>query len=228
MAAGVRLEGKVAIVTGASRGTGAVIARRLVADGARVVLGDVVDERGRALAHELGANAVYHRLDVTSENDWGQGVALALDLFGRLDALVNNASLLVAATLEDTVPHDFKRVLDVNLFGPFLGMRAVAETLRHAGGGSIVNIAAREALEGANGVAAYASSKWGLRGLSKCAALELGKFGVRVNTICTGADDRSPEEVAARVAFLLSDDSIGITGADIAVDGSYASGRSTS
>jgi 3alpha(or 20beta)-hydroxysteroid dehydrogenase len=187
MPAAARLEGKVAIVTGAARGTGAAIARRFVAEGARVVIGDVLDERGQALAAELGPSTLYHRLDVTLENDWGRGIALALDHFGRLDALVNNAAVLHVASLEDTAPHDFKRVLDVNLFGTFLGMRAVAETLRHGGGGSIVNIASIDALEGMNGVAAYASSKWGVRGLAKCAALELGKFGIRVNTVCPGA-----------------------------------------
>jgi 3alpha(or 20beta)-hydroxysteroid dehydrogenase len=187
MPASARLEGKVAIVTGAARGTGAAIARRFVAEGARVVIGDVLDDRGRELAAELGASALYHRLDVTLENDWGRSIAFALGHFGKLDALVNNAGVLHLASLEDTTPHDWKRVLDVNLFGPFLGMRAVGETLRHGGGGAIVNIASIDALEGMNGVAAYASSKWGLRGLAKCAAIELGKFGIRVNTICPGA-----------------------------------------
>jgi len=223
-----RLAGKVAIVAGASGGTGASIARRLCAEGARLVLGDVQDERGRALAEALGASVVYHRLDVTSENDWGRAVALALAHFGRLDALVNSAEVRADASLEEAVPHDWKRVLDVNLFGPFLGMRAVAETLRHSGGGSIVNIASHDALAGATGVAAYASSKWGLRGLTKCAALEFGAFGVRVNSVCAGASERSREAVAARVAFLISEDAIGITGADVLADAGQTSGRSTS
>jgi 3alpha(or 20beta)-hydroxysteroid dehydrogenase len=141
---------------------------------------------------------------------------------------VNNAETRIEATLEDTVPHDWKRVLDVNLFGAFLGLRAVAETLRHSGGGSIVNIASRDALVGAAGVAAYASSKWGLRGLTKCAALEFGEFGVRVNTVCADAGERSREAVAARVAFLISDDASGITGADVLADAPQTSGRSTS
>jgi len=182
-----RLDGKVAIVTGAARGIGAEAARVFVREGARVVLGDVLDERGEKTASELGAAAVYRRLDVRSEADWAAAVATARERFGPVNVLVNNAAILEVAAIEETSRARLAEMLDVNLIGPFLGTQAVLPEMRAAGGGSIVNVASIDALEGEVGVAGYAASKWGLRGFSKCAALELGRHGIRVNAVCPEA-----------------------------------------
>jgi 3alpha(or 20beta)-hydroxysteroid dehydrogenase len=193
-----RLEGKVAIVTGAARGIGAETARRFVREGAQVLLGDVRDELGEKAAAELGPAALYRRLDVRSEADWAAAVAAARERFGALHVLVNNAAILEVATIEETTRAQLAELLDVNLIGPFLGTQAVLPALRVAGGGSIVNVASIDALEGEVGVAGYAASKWGLRGLTKCAALELGRFGVRVNAVHPGGGNPEMREPAMR------------------------------
>jgi 3alpha(or 20beta)-hydroxysteroid dehydrogenase len=182
-----RLSGKVALVTGAARGTGAATARLFVEEGARVVLADVLDERGEARAKELGSSAAYVHLDVGSEEEWSRGVEATLQRFGSLQVLVNNAAVLHLASLPDTTRADFERVVRVNQLGPFLGMRAVVEPMRRAGGGSIVNVASIDALRGQNGVVAYAATKWALRGMTRVAAIELGKHGIRVNAVCPEA-----------------------------------------
>jgi 3alpha(or 20beta)-hydroxysteroid dehydrogenase len=189
-----RLAGRAAIVTGAARGTGAATARRFVEEGARVLLGDVRDEEGRALAKELGDAALYEPLDVTSEADWARAAARAEDAFGRVDVLVNNAGALHVAALVDTDLAMFERLVRVNQIGPFLGIKAVVEPMKRAGRGSIVNISSVDGVMAHNGIAAYASTKWALRGLSKVAALELGKFGIRVNTVCPEAGN--PQMIA--------------------------------
>lgn len=196
-----RLDGKIALVTGAARGTGAETALRFAEEGARVLLADVSDEAGRAVADELGAAARYQHLDVTREEDWADAVASA-EAWGGLHVLVNNAAILEVATLEDTTPERARAVVDVNLIGPFLGIRAAIPALRRAGGGSIVNVASIDALEGEVGVAAYGASKWGLRGLTKCAALELGVHGIRVNTVCPAGGSR---EMAAPFVEVVQD-----------------------
>ncbi len=182
-----RLEGKVAIVTGAARGTGEATARRFVAEGARVLLVDVLDELGEKVAASLGDAARYTHVDVTSEEDWAAAIGQAHDAFGSVNVLVNNAAVLQVEALEDTSRDDFIRVVMVNQVGSFLGIRAVLDDMKASGHGSIVNISSIDGLEGMNGVVAYASSKWGVRGLTKVAALELGKFGIRVNTVCPGS-----------------------------------------
>jgi 3alpha(or 20beta)-hydroxysteroid dehydrogenase len=179
-----RLEGKGVIVTGAAQGTGAGIARRAQAEGARVLVTDVQEERGRALVESLGPAARFARLDVTSEADWTEAVRIALDAFGRLDGLVNNAAVLWMGAIEHTPAAEMERVLRVNLLGTLLGTKAVIKALRTAGGGSIVNVTSIEALGGMNSVAAYSASKWGARGFTKSAAIELGRDGIRVNCIC--------------------------------------------
>jgi 3alpha(or 20beta)-hydroxysteroid dehydrogenase len=179
-----RLAGKVAIVTGAARGTGEETAKLFVEEGARVVLGDVLDERGAKVAAALGERAVYRRLDVRSEADWAAATALAHERYGPVNVLVNNAAILTVAAIDETPRERVAEILDVNLVGPFLGIQAVLPDMKAQRSGSIVNVTSIDALEGEVGVAAYGASKWGLRGLTKCAALELAHLGIRVNSVC--------------------------------------------
>ena len=182
-----RVEGKVAIVTGAAQGTGAVVARLLAAEGARVVLADIREDAGREVAAGIGSEAHFVSLDVTREEDWQRGVAAAVERFGGVDVLVNNAAVLLLAALDQTTREDFLRLVAVNQLGPFLGMRAVFAGMKARGGGSIVNIASTDGIKGMNGVGAYASTKWGLRGLTKSGAMEFGPHRIRVNAVCPEA-----------------------------------------
>jgi 3alpha(or 20beta)-hydroxysteroid dehydrogenase len=179
-----RLVGKVALVTGAARGTGAEIARRFVAEGARVVVTDLNDEAGGALAESLGAAARYQHVDVTAEADWQAAVDALGASEGRLDVLVNNAAVLHLSAIEDTPPDVFETVLRVNCVGPFLGTRACLPLLRADGGGSIVNVGSINSLHAFPGNVGYTASKFALRGLTRVTALENGKHGVRANLVC--------------------------------------------
>jgi 3alpha(or 20beta)-hydroxysteroid dehydrogenase len=242
-----RLEGKVALITGAAGGIGAAAARRLAQEGARLVLSDADLEGARRLARELGderADAIEH--DVTSEERWQAVLAHALEAHGRLDVLVNNAGVFLAAPLTETSVADFRRVLDVNATGVFLGMRTVAPAMVERGSGSIINISSVAGLTGAPMLTAYSASKWAVRGMSKVAARELAQFGVRVNSLHPGQIDTdmntrqrektpelidrlirgiplgrigAPEEVAHAIAYLASDESVYVTGAELAIDG---------
>lgn len=240
-----RLEGKVAIVTGGARGMGAATCRRFVAEGAKVAIADVLDDAGTALAAELGEAAGFWHLDVTSEADWAAVVAGVEERFDQVDVLVNNAGILHFAGLLDTTLADYRRVLEVNLVGEFLGIKAVAPGMVARGKGAIVNVSSVDGMKGANGLSAYASSKWGVRGLTRVAAMELGHRGVRVNSVHPGGvdtvmtnhdgsprdkvDERfgtiplqrvgAPEEVAAATVFLASDEASYLAGAEIVVDG---------
>ena len=241
-----RLEGRVAIVTGAARGQGEAHARRLVADGASVMLTDVLDAEGSAVAAELGDRAAFALLDVTDPDGWRDVVAQTVERFGAPTILVNNAGVLIPGTIVDQDVDSFLKVLHTNLLGVFLGMKTIAPVMAQAGGGSIVNIGSTSALEGNPTVGAYASSKWGIRGLSKVAALELAEHGIRVNVVHPGPVDTpmmphasdaarfadqpipraaAPEELAHLVAFLASDEASFSTGADFVADGGMTVGR---
>ena len=174
-----RLDGKVAIITGAARGMGASHARRFVAEGAEVVCTDVLDDLGSELVAELGSAACFISHDVTDVEAWDAVVALASERFGRLDVLVNNAGVLQFNAVHKTEPDDFRFVLDVNLVGPFLGIRACVPLLTDSGGGSIINISSVSGILGTPITAAYVSSKWGLTGLTKAAANDLGGRAIR-------------------------------------------------
>ncbi|WP_028920882.1 glucose 1-dehydrogenase [Pseudonocardia acaciae] len=237
-----RLEHKTALVTGAARGQGAAAARRFVAEGARVVLADVLDEEGKALAAELGDAARYQHLDVSSEDDWAAAVA-GMD---RLDVLVNNAGVLHFSPLADTKLADYQRVININQVGTFLGMRAAVPLMRTAGGGSIVNLSSVEGLAAAPLLTAYTASKFAIRGMTKVAAVELGQYGIRVNSVHPGMIDTDmikeaaggveldlnriarrvalrragrADEIADLVVFLASDESSYCTGAEFVADG---------
>jgi len=245
-----KLAGKVAIITGGARGMGAATSRLFVAEGARIAIADVLEADGAALAAELGEAARFYKLDVTSEDDWARVVAAAETDLGPVDVLVNNAGILMFKSILETSKADYERVLGVNLVGEFLGIKAVAPAMIGRGKGSIVNISSVDGMKGANSLVAYASSKWGVRGLTKVAAMELGHKGVRVNSVHPGGVDTvmsnhtgaprseidksygdvpmqrigGPEEVAAATAFLASDEASYCHGTEIVVDGGMTVG----
>ena len=233
-----RVDGKVALISGGARNIGGASARMLVAEGAKVVIGDLLDEEGAALAEELGDAARYVHLDVTSDDDWRRAVELTVAEFGRLDVLFNNAGIFNGGRLQRYESEQWQEMLDVNLTGAFLGMRAAADAMIAAGGGSIINTSSIEGLRGTPWAHGYVASKWGLRGLTKSVALELAPHGIRVNSlhpgrISTPATDAMPddmipiplgrpglpEEVATFVVFLASDESSFATGSEFVMDG---------
>ncbi|WP_370288810.1 glucose 1-dehydrogenase [Nocardioides sp.] len=233
-----RCAGKVALVTGGTGGIGAASVRALAAEGARVVIADIADDAGAELAAELGETARYVHLDVTSEADWATAVAFTIAEFGSLSVLFNNAGIVNGGPLSGFRLDKWQRILDVNLTGPFLGLRAVAEPMIAAGGGSIINTSSIEGLRGSPWAHGYVATKWGLRGLTKSAAMELAPHGVRVNSLHPGLirtpisegipDDLipiplgrpgQPEDVASFVVFLASDESAYATGSEFVVDG---------
>ncbi len=244
-------DGRVALITGAAsmRGQGAAEGRLLAGEGATVVLADVSDEEGARTAASIGERASYVRLDVTDEGQWDAVVQRIVEEHGRIDVLVNNAGVWHAGTLADTSPADFRRVVEINQVGVFLGMRAVAPVMRAAGTGSIVNVSSNASLRVAlpkprrRKAQAYVAGKSAVRGMTRAAALELAPFGVRVNSVHpgpthTGMIDAghdamaqglplrrlaTPDESAAVVLFLASDASVYVDEAEIAVDGGASS-----
>jgi 3alpha(or 20beta)-hydroxysteroid dehydrogenase len=241
-----RLEGKVALVTGGARGTGAVVARRFVEEGARVVIVDVLEEPGRAVAGELGDAARFTRLDVTDEEGWRRVAADVLDVEGALHVLVNNAAVLHLATVDATTADAFERLLRVNVIGPFLGIRTCLPALRASGSGSIVNVGSIDSVQGAALTGAYTASKFALRGLTKVVALENKKRGVRANIVCpmvgnpemhppiVGTDggpmpvgSGKPPDLAAvaeAVCYLASDEARFTSGTELVIDGGHSAG----
>jgi 3alpha(or 20beta)-hydroxysteroid dehydrogenase len=237
-----RFNGKVVLISGGARGQGAAEARMLIAEGARVVIGDVLDADGRRLAEELGSAAAYVHQDVTEEKDWADAIATA-ERMGGLHGMVNNAGIYIPRTLLETDVALFERHFRINQLGCFIGMKAVVAPMERSGGGSIVNISSVAGLRGSPGALAYSATKWALRGMTKAAAIDLAERRIRVNSIHPGPIDTemlnvrtaeenerrlqqvpfkrmgTAEEVAKLVLFLLSDESSYITGAEVTIDG---------
>lgn len=245
------LEGKVALVTGAARGQGEAEARLFAERGAQVVLCDLLDEQGAAVADDLGDAATYVHLDVTSPKSWHDAVATAVKTYGSLTTLVNNAGIVRAGLIASMPLEDYLAVVNVNQVGCFLGMQAATPALKQTGlGASIVNISSIAGFEGVTGVVGYVATKFAIRGMTKVAALELGPFGVRANSVHPGTIDTPmvsspefdavdkdavfgalpvprigrPEEVAEMVCFLASEAASYSTGSEFVVDGGHLAG----
>ena len=237
-----RLEGKVAIITGAARGMGAAHARRFVAEGAKVVLTDLNVEEGTALASELGENALFVEQNVTSADQWANVVAQAEKTFGPVNVLVNNAGISVSKSLLQMTEEEYRRIVDINQVSVFLGIKTVIPAMQKAGGGSIVNISSMNGIVA--GAVGYTDTKFAVRGLTKAAAIECANYGIRVNSVHPGViatpmvvqeDTKAaveafskhiplkrvaqPEEVSNLVLYLASDESSYSTGSEFIIDG---------
>lgn len=238
-----RLAGKVAIITGGARGQGEAEARLFAAQGAQVVITDVLTEQGDAVAKDIGDQALFIHHDVAVEEQWAQVIERTLSVFGRVDVLVNNAAVSRPLKLEETSTEVYRAIIDVNQVGVFLGMRAVLEPMKQVGGGVIINVASVAGLQGTSTLFAYTASKWAVRGMSKSAALELARYNIRVNVINPGVIDTpinydNPDkmnqvlvqttplrrmgdasEIAEAALFIASDSARFATGADFTIDG---------
>ena len=237
-----RLEGKVAIITGAAQGMGASHARKFVEEGAKVVLTDLNKEKGEALSAELGENALFVSQNVTSAEDWAKVVAEAEKTFGKVDVLVNNAGITMAKSILQTTEEEYRRIVEINQVSVFLGMKTVIPAMQKAGGGSIVNISSMNGLVA--GAIGYTDTKFAVRGMTKAAAIECANYGIRVNSVHPGViatpmvvqeDTKAaveafskhiplkrvaePEEVSNLVLYLASDESSYSTGSEFVIDG---------
>ncbi|KQZ74965.1 glucose 1-dehydrogenase [Nocardioides sp. Root151] len=245
----MNLKDKVVIVTGGARGLGEAFARGIVREGGRVVIGDLLDVEGSAVAKDLGPDALFLHLDVTDADNWERVVAQTEEHFGRLDGLVNNAGVTASGTPVVDEPLDsFQRIIQLNLVSVHTGMHFAVPAMRRAGGGSIVNISSAAGLIGLALTSGYGAAKWGVRGLTKVAAVELGRERIRVNSVHPGMvltpmtasiglvpDEGAfpnnpyrrvgkPEELVGAVTYLLSDAASYTTGAELAVDGGWTAG----
>jgi 3alpha(or 20beta)-hydroxysteroid dehydrogenase len=238
-----RLEGKVALISGGAGGMGAAHARAMIAEGAKVIIGDLLDDQGRALASELGDAATYVHLDVTKPADWDAAVQAAVDTYGGLSVLVNNAGIADFGSIEEYTHDAWNRMIAINLTGVFNGIKAAAPAMIRGTGGSIINISSTAGMRGYPSLPGYTAAKFGVRGLSKAVALDLGKHNIRVNSVHPGvirtpmtaelredtrhvALDRvgEPEEVSNLIVFLASDESPFATGAEFVIDGGETAG----
>lgn len=243
-----RLSGKIALITGGAGGIGSATARKFVAEGAKVAVADADSAAAKKLAGELGPAALGVDLDVREPTQWADAVSATVAAFGGLNVLINNAGVWRPATIANMTVDDFRLSVDVNLLGTLLGIQAVSEVMRSAGGGSIVNMSSGAGLGGFPGQIVYGATKWAVRGLTKTAAMELGgPNGIRVNSIHPGAVDTPmvaavanknvhafddnpvprvarPAEIADLMLFLASDESTYITGSEVAIDGGLGAG----
>ena len=248
-----RLDGKIAIITGAARGQGEAEAKLFAAEGAKVVVADVLADEAAVVAESIGGSARAVTLDVTDEDAWKQVVAETEEAWGPITTLVNNAGILDFNAIDKYDADRFRTVLDVNVVGCFLGIKTVARSMRKTGNGSIVNISSNGGMEGLPFLSAYSTSKWAIRGLSRSAAIELGRRGIRVNTVHPGGIDTpmtrfggdvsnedaafyqnlpikrvgTVDDVAPVVLFLCSDEAGYVTGAEYVVDGGHLAGDAT-
>ncbi|BBY50703.1 3-alpha-hydroxysteroid dehydrogenase [Mycolicibacterium arabiense] len=238
-----RVDGRVALISGGARGMGAEHARVLAAEGAAVVIADVLDDEGAAVAEAIGDQATYVHLDVTDEHSWSRAVQATVERYGSLSVLVNNAGIVNGNLIHQYEVAEWRAILDVNLTGTFLGIRAGVTAMAASGGGSIVNVSSVEGFRGSPGLHGYTATKFAVRGLSKSAALELAPQNIRVNSIHPGfirtpmtagipedflsipmGRGADPAEVSAMVLFLASDESSYCTGSEFVVDGGLLSG----
>lgn len=246
----MRLEGKIALISGGARGMGAVEAKLFAREGAKVVIGDILDVEGRQMEAEIaeaGGEAIFTKLDVTNAEDWERAVNIAIERFGKLDILVNNAGIFEGGTVEDTTSESWDRVLDINAKGVFLGTKSAVAVMKTSGG-AIVNISSTAGLQGSKYSSAYNASKGAVRLLTKTTAVQYGAENIRVNSVHPGPIETDmvnlvykdkktreqrnsiipigrfgkPEEVANCVLFLASDEASYMTGSELVVDGGWS------
>lgn len=240
----MKLKNKIAVITGGASGMGAVHAEVFVKEGAKVVITDINQDAGEALAKNLGENVLFVKQDVTREEEWKNVIEKTEEAFGPVDILINNAGIVIMKPIEATTLEDFQKVIDINQTGTFLGMKAVLPSMKKTKNGSIINISSIEGLEGSNYTSAYIASKFAVRGLAKAAAIEFAPYGIRVNSVHPGVIDTpmihqpgvaeevkkiidtiplkrpaQPDEVSKLLVFLASEDSLYCTGSEFVIDG---------